>query len=45
MTMAEIAGDKPGTRSAGGTGRRAMWQCTNSIRSGAVNGSTPVSIW
>ena len=33
------------TRSSGGTGCRAMWQCTHSIGSAAVNGSTPVSIW
>ena len=30
---------------AGGTGCLAMWQCTHSIGSEAVNGRTPVSIW
>ena len=43
--LAEIGTGKPGTRSAGGIGRRAIWQCTNSIGSGVVNGSPPVSIW
>ena len=32
-------------RSAGGTGFLAMWQCTHSIGSAAVNGRAPVSIW
>jgi hypothetical protein len=32
------------TRSAGETGRRAMWQWTHSIGSDAVNGSVPVTI-
>ena len=35
----------PLTRSAGGIARLAMWQCTHSIGSVAVNGSAPVSIW
>ena len=38
----------PGTsfsRSAGVVGRLAMWQCTHSIGSDALNGSEPVSIW
>ena len=33
------------SRSAGGTGCLAIWQCTHSIGSDAVNGSAPVSIW
>ena len=35
---------QPATRSLGGAGCRAMWQCTHSIGSAAVNGSDPVSI-
>ena len=31
-------------RSLGGTGWRAIWQCTHSIGSDAVKGSAPVSI-
>ena len=45
MTMAESAAGTPSTRSPGGTGRRAIWQCTHSIGSLALNGKRPVSIW
>ena len=45
MMMAESEAGTPGRRSAGGTGRRAIWQCTHSIGSVAVNGRAPVSIW
>ena len=45
MTMAETAAGTVSSRSLGGTGFLAMWQCTHSIGSAAVNGSEPVSIW
>ena len=38
MMMAETGAGTPGSRSAGGTGCRAIWQCTHSIGSVAVNG-------
>src|SRR5260370_16270597 len=34
----------PATRSLGGTGCRATWQCTHSIGSAAVKGKCPVNI-
>ncbi len=45
MVIAEMAPGTPFTRSAGGTGFLAMWQCTHSIASDAANGRAPVSIW
>ena len=45
MTIAETAPGISFSRSAGGTGRLAMWQCTHSMGSAAVNGRAPVSIW
>jgi hypothetical protein len=45
ITMAESASGTSGTRSLGGGGDRAMWQCTHSSGSAASNGSSPVSIW
>ena len=45
MVMAETAAGTFGTRSLGGTGILAIWQCTHSMGSTAVNGREPVSIW
>ena len=39
MMIAETGAGTFSTRSPGGTGCRAMWQCTHSIGSAAVNGS------
>ena len=44
MTIAETERGTSFSRSAGGTGRLAMWQCTHSIGSEAVKGRLPVSI-
>ena len=44
MMIAETAAGMLADRSLGGAGCRAMWQCTHSIGSDAVNGSAPVSI-
>ena len=44
MMMAEIDEGISFSRASGGTGRRAIWQCTNSIGSDAVNGRVPVNI-
>ena len=44
MMMAETCAGTFATRSLGGIGCRAMWQCTHSIGSDAVNGRLPVSI-
>ena len=44
MMIADTAGGTSLARSAGGTGCRAVWQCTHSIGSDAVNGSVPVTI-
>jgi hypothetical protein len=43
MTMAESMSGMPFSRSAGGTGRRAMWACTHAIGSDAANGRLPVN--
>ena len=45
MMIAETALGTFFTRSLGGTGCRAMWQCTHSMGSEAVKGRLPVSIW
>ena len=45
MITCEIATGIFSSRSLGGAGLLAIWQCTHSIGSDAVNGSTPVSIW
>ncbi len=45
MMIADTAAGTFATRSRGGIGCRAMWQCTHSIGSTAVNGNEPVSIW
>ena len=45
MMIAETAAGIFSSRSLGGAGFLAMWQCTHSIGSDAVNGSEPVSIW
>ena len=45
MMIRETGDGTFASRSPGGTGRRAIWQCTHSIGSDAVNGSCPVSIW
>ena len=42
--MAETGAGTSFTRSPGGTGCLAMWQCTHSIGSEAVKGRLPVSI-
>jgi hypothetical protein len=42
--MAEIAAGTSFTRSLGGTGFLAVWQCTHSMECAAVNGNEPVSI-
>ena len=44
MMMAEIDEGISFSRSQGGTGRRAIWPCTNSIGSDAVKGKPPVNI-
>ena len=44
MMIAETVRGTFFIRSDGGTGRLAMWQCTHSMGSEAVNGSLPVSI-
>ena len=44
MTMAETVLGSEGTFSRGGTGARAIWQCTISIAVRAVKGTAPVSI-
>ena len=44
MMSAETALGTSCSRSAGGTGCLAMWQCTHSIGSDAVKGRLPVSI-
>ena len=43
MTIAETTSGMSFSRSAGGTGRRAMWACTHAIGSDAVNGRLPVN--
>ena len=45
MMIAETGAGTFSNRSPGGTGFLAMWQCTHSIGSAAVNGRAPVSIW
>ena len=45
MMMADTAPGTFATRWPGGIGCRAMWQCTHSIGSAAVNGNEPVIIW
>ena len=45
MMICEIGAGSVPNRSLGGTGFLAMWQCTHSMGSDAVNGSVPVSIW
>ena len=43
MMIAESGSGKPATRSSGGIGCRAIWQCTHSIGSVAVR-ELPVNI-
>jgi hypothetical protein len=45
MMIADTGAGTFATRSLGAIGCRAMWLCTHSIGSAAVNGSDPVSIW
>ncbi len=45
MMMAETGAGTFSRRSLGGTGFLAIWQCTHSMGSFAVNGRKPVSIW
>ncbi len=45
MMMAETGGGIFFNRSPGAIGFLAIWQCTHSIGSDAVNGRNPVSIW
>jgi hypothetical protein len=45
MMIADTGAGTFATRSPGTIGCRAMWQCTHSIGSAAVNGKEPVSIW
>ena len=44
MMIAETGAGTVSSRSLGGTGFLAIWQCTHSIGSAAVKGSGPVSI-
>ena len=44
MMIAETGPGMLFNRSRGGIGCLAIWQCTNSIGSEAVNGKLPVSI-
>jgi hypothetical protein len=45
MITWETAAGIVSNRSLGGAGFLAIWQCTHSIGSDAVNGSEPVNIW
>ena len=45
MMISETGAGIFSNRSLGGSGFLAIWQCTHSIGSAAVNGREPVSIW